>query len=164
MSDSPLLRRLILLRHAHAQPANPGQHDRERALSPTGEAEADAAGRWLAAHGPLPARVVASPAERTRATAERVLAQTGYIDQRSDPRIYEASPGELLEVVADHAEAGVLMLVGHNPGFESLAALLSTGQSGDHRGMPPAGIAVLDFEDGAVLEPGAAKLTAFWSP
>jgi phosphohistidine phosphatase len=158
------LRRLILLRHAHAQPQQPGQHDRERPLSATGEAEADAAGRWLAGHGPLPQRVVVSPAERTRATAERVLAQTGYIDQRSDERIYEASPGDLFEVIAAHAEVEVLMLVGHNPGFESLAALLSTGQSGDHRGMPPAGIAVLDFAEGAILEPGAASLSAFWAP
>jgi phosphohistidine phosphatase len=158
------LRRLILLRHAHAQPQLPGQLDRERPLSETGEAEADAAGRWLLQHGPLPQRLVVSPAERTRATAQRVLAQTGYIDQRSDDRIYEASPGDLFEVVVSHAEVEVLMLVGHNPGFESLAALLSTGQSGDHRGMPPAGIAVLDFGPDAEIEPGAARLSAFWAP
>ena len=40
MSDS---RWLILLRHAHAEPAVAGQHDRDRGLSDTGEAEADAA-------------------------------------------------------------------------------------------------------------------------
>ena len=158
------LRRLILLRHAHAEPQQPGQHDRERCLSPTGEAEADAAGRWLAEHGKLPQRVVVSSAERARATAERVLAQTGYVDQRSDARIYEADPVELFEVIADQADVETLMLVGHNPGFESLAALLSTGQSGDHRGMPPAGIAVLEFADTAALEPGAATLSAFWAP
>lgn len=158
------LRRLILLRHAHALPQQPGQHDRERALSETGEAEADAAGRWLQQHAPLPQRLVSSPAQRAQATAQRVLAQTGYIDQRSDERIYEANPGELFDVVVSHAEVEVLMLVGHNPGFESLAALLSTGQSGDHRGMPPAGIAVLDFEPGAEIEPGAARLSAFWAP
>jgi phosphohistidine phosphatase SixA len=164
MTQARTLRRLILLRHAHAQPQQPGQNDSERSLSPTGEAEADAAGRWLAANGPLPQRVVASPAERARATAERVLTHTGYIDQRVDPRIYEASPGELFEVLSAHTDIEVLMLVGHNPGFESLVALLSTGQSGDHRGMPPGGIAVIDFEADAEIEPGAARLAAFWAP
>src|SRR5690606_36955457 len=40
------MRELILLRHAHALPAVPGQADLDRALSPEGLAEAEAAGRW----------------------------------------------------------------------------------------------------------------------
>jgi len=56
----------------------------------------------------------------------------------------------------------VLSLVGHNPGFETLVALLATGQSGDFRGVPPGGIAWFEI-DGAV-EPGAGRLEAFWSP
>jgi phosphohistidine phosphatase len=164
MNDARRLQRLILLRHAHAEPARSGQHDRERPLSATGEAEADAAGRWLQQQGLTPQRVVSSPAERARATAERVLAQLGYVDSRTDPRVYEASPGDLIEVVEAHAEVEHLLLVGHNPGFESLAALLSTGQSGDHRGMPPAGVAVLEFDPGVQIEPGIARLAAFWAP
>lgn len=158
------LRELILLRHAHAVNGSPGSDDAIRPLSPQGEAEADAAGQWLASR-PLPQRVVCSPSTRTRETLARVLAATGYLEQRSDDRIYEATPGELLDVVADHADCETLMLVGHNPGFEALTALLSTGQSGDHRGMPPGGVAVLGFEAGAdVAEPGSARLVAFWSP
>lgn len=164
MNETRRLQRLILLRHAHAEPARGGQDDRGRVLSATGEAEADAAGRWLKQQGLVPQRVVASPAERTRATAERVLAQTGYVDSRSDARIYEASPGELIEVLEAHADVESLMLVGHNPGFESLAALLATGQSGDHRGMPPAGVAVLELDGAAAIEPGNARLAAFWAP
>ena len=56
------------------------------------------------------------------------------------------------------------MLVGHNPGLERLAALLHSGQSGDYRGMPPGGIAVLSIPAGTALEPGAAQLSAFWWP
>jgi phosphohistidine phosphatase len=164
MNETRRLQRLILLRHAHAESARGDQDDRSRVLSATGEAEADAAGRWLKEQGLVPQRVVASPAERTRATAERVLAQTGYVDSRSDARIYEASPGELIEVLEAHADVESLMLVGHNPGFESLAALLATGQSGDHRGMPPAGVAVLEFDGAAAIEPGNARLAAFWAP
>jgi phosphohistidine phosphatase len=154
---------LILLRHAHAEPTSSSGSDAERPLSLRGEAEADAAAAWLAQHG-LPERVVCSPARRARDTCSRVLASAGYVDTREDVRIYEATPGALLDVIADHRDCARLMLVGHNPGFESLAALLATGQSGDHRGMPPGGIAVLALTREADLEPGSARLISFWSP
>ncbi len=156
-------RRLIyLLRHAHAQPSLAGQPDHDRGLSGTGEAEADAAGAFLASQ-PAFQRVLCSPALRTRQTAERVLAQTGYADTRSEGRIYEASAGELIEVLDEHADVPVL-LVGHNPGLEQLVALLCTGRSGEYRGMPPAGLALLSLAPDTALEPGAARLDAFWSP
>jgi phosphohistidine phosphatase len=154
---------LILLRHAHAEPAAPGQNDPSRPLSARGIEEADGAAQWLAAQSP-PARVLCSPARRTRQTAEQVLGVLGAGELVEDARIYEADPGDLLDVIAAHRDAGSLLLVGHNPGLESLVALLSTGQSGDHRGMPPAGIARLALAADAELEPGAARLTAFWSP
>jgi phosphohistidine phosphatase len=107
---------------------------------------------------------VVSPARRAQQTLARVVAVTGPLDQCEDERIYEATPGTLIDVIESHRDVERLMLVGHNPGFESLAALLSTGQSGDHRGMPPGGVAILTFTETAVLEPGAAELTAFWAP
>lgn len=155
---------LLLLRHAHAEPASDGQQgDSERGLSLRGIEEADAAAEWLSDQA-LPLRAVCSPARRARQTLERVVARCGAIDTRIEAAIYEATPGDLLGVVEAHRDAGRLLLVGHNPGFESLVALLTTGQSGDHRGMPPAGLAVLNFPDTAAIEPGAAQLTAFWSP
>ena len=61
-------------------------------------------------------------------------------------------------------DAERLLLVGHNPGLEQLLALLNSGQSGDHRGMPPGAIAVLHVSPEAAIEPGAASLHAFWWP
>ena len=162
MSDTT--REIILLRHAHADNAGPGQADIDRSLSLRGEAEADAAGAWLAQHGCQPLRVVCSTAQRTLQAAERVLAAAGFVETRHDARIYGATPGTLMQVIEDQGECACLLLVGHNPGFEELAALLASGQSGDHRGMPPAGIAVLSLPSGAALEPGAARLREFWSP
>lgn len=158
------MRELILLRHAHAEPAAPGQADIDRPLSLRGQAEAEAAGRWLKTHGFLPDQVVCSPARRTRETVERVLQSLGFVDTRLDERIYEATPGTLIAVADAHRDIPRRLLVGHNPGFEQLCALLSTGQSGDCRGMPTAGIAVLRLPDGAPLEPGIAQLAAYWSP
>src|SRR6185437_12980295 len=123
-------REIILVRHAHAEPASAGQDDIARVLSLRGEAEADAAGAWLKRHA----------AARARETCERVLAAIGYTDLRSEARIYEATPGTLLRVLDDHADANPLLLVGHNPGLENLVALLTEGASDSGRGIPPAGV------------------------
>ena len=158
------MRELILLRHAHAEPAAPGQDDIDRPLSRAGQAEGEAAGRWLRKNNYLPDRIICSPARRTRETLEQVLLAIGYVEQRQDARVYEATPGTLMQVADDHRDLGRVLLVGHNPGLEQLAALLSSGQSGDFRGMPAGGIAVLRLSAGSDLEPGAAELAAFWWP
>ncbi|MFD0724464.1 SixA phosphatase family protein [Lysobacter brunescens] len=158
------MRTLILLRHAHAEPASSDQADLDRPLSAEGLAEAEAAGRWLSEQGLVPDRVLCSPARRTRETLESVMATIGFVEQRLVEQIYEATPGTLAALVDEHREAERLLLVGHNPGLERLAALMHSGQSGDYRGMPPAGIVVLDFPVEASVEPGVARLSAFWWP
>ncbi|MGN2253378.1 SixA phosphatase family protein [Frateuria sp. GZRe12] len=156
------MQELILLRHAEAQPAT-GDGDHDRSLSPRGEQEALAAGRWLASHGARPDRVLCSPSLRTRRTAELAMralvpdAAIGLADE-----VYEATPGELLALLDQHADARCVLLVGHNPGIERLVALLVEGRSDEFRGMPPAGLAVLHLQ--GALEPGNARLDAFWSP
>jgi len=158
------VRELILLRHAHADPATAGMPDIDRALSATGLAEAASAGQWLREQSLVPDRVLCSPARRARETLEVVLEQVGYVDQRLDPGIYEASAGQLIALIDAHLDADRLLLVGHNPGLERLAALLHSGQSSDYRGMPPAAIAALTLLNGDALEPGCARLGAFWWP
>lgn len=158
------MRQLILLRHAHADAAAPGQADLDRPLSAEGLAEAEAAGRWLQEQRLVPDCVLCSPARRTRETLEAVLGQIGYVDQRIEPAIYDATPGTLIALADSHRESERLLVVGHNPGMERLAAFLHSGQSGDYRGMPPAGIAVLSMPLDTALEPGTARLSAFWWP
>ena len=125
--------------------------------------EARAAGAWLREQGLLPDRVLCSPAARTRETLA-VLGDLGVVEVREEPSIYEASPGTLAALVDANRDANRLLLVGHNPGLEQLAALMHSGQTGDYRGMPPAGIAVLKLPVDAAIEPGIASLTAFWWP
>ncbi len=154
---------LILLRHAEAVPIEASGDDQQRPLSPRGEQEAQAAGRWLAAHGLCPERVLSSPSRRTDETARLALAAIDHAPAlQLAAEIYDATPGELLAVLDQHADAGTVMLVGHNPGIERLVALLVEGRSDEFRGMPPGAMAVLHL-DGA-LEPGNARLDAFWSP
>ncbi|MBS0438504.1 MAG: histidine phosphatase family protein [Proteobacteria bacterium] len=152
-------REIVLLRHAHAENTAPGQSDSERALTLRGVAEARAAGHWLREQGAMPARVLCSPALRARQTLEHAL---GDVAAQIEPRIYAATAGDLDTLIDEHADAQRLLLVGHNPGFETFVALLATGQSGDFRGMPPGGIAW--FELDGTAEPGSGRLKAFWSP
>ncbi|TBR07146.1 MAG: histidine phosphatase family protein [Lysobacter sp.] len=158
------MRELILLRHAHAESPTAGSNDVERPLSPDGAAASEAAGRWLVEHGLVPDVALCSPAQRTRDTLEAVLRVVGYVDQRIEPEIYEATPGQLIELADRYRDVSRVMIVGHNPGLEQLVALMESGQSSDYRGMPPAGIAVLKMPAGAALEPGVARLSQFWWP
>lgn len=158
------MRELILLRHAHAEPLLDGQADLDRPLSSEGQAEAEAAGAWLKDKRLVPDRALCSPSRRTRETLEAVLAAVGYVDQRLDEGIYEASAGTLAALADQHREVERLLLVGHNPGLERLAALMHSGQSGDYRGMPPGSIAVLRLPADAAIEPGIATLSEFWWP
>lgn len=157
------MRQLILLRHAHAESGQPGQADIDRTLSATGRDEAATAGDWLREHALQPSRVLCSPAVRARQTLD-ALGALDCCDVREEAAIYEATPGTLIELVDAHRDASRLLLVGHNPGLEQLVALLHSGSSGQYRGMPPAGVAVLEFEDGATPEPGSARLSRFWWP
>ncbi len=154
---------LILLRHAEAVPIESGDNDLQRPLSSRGEQEAQAAGLWLAAHGLQPERVLCSPAHRTNETTRLALAAIGRapVPLVAD-EIYDATPGELLVLLDQHGDAGTVMLVGHNPGIERLVALLVEGRSDEFRGMPPGALAVLHLD--GPLEPGQARLDAFWSP
>ncbi|MFC5438239.1 SixA phosphatase family protein [Rhodanobacter umsongensis] len=157
------MQELILLRHAEAVPIETTGDDQQRPLSARGEQEAQAAGLWLAAHGVRPERVLCSATRRTDETSRLALAA---IDAAPVPlmlgEIYDASPGELLALLDQHDDAGTVMLVGHNPGIERLVALLVEGRSDEFRGMPLGALAVLHLNGS--LEPGNARLDAFWSP
>ncbi len=162
MSEST--RQCVLLRHGHAEPAGAGQADIERPLTADGAREAKDAGRWLAAHGFEPGRVLSSPAERCAATARHACEALACETVGSEEAIYEATPGTLFDVIERNMEAGPLLVVGHNPGLEQLLGLLTEGRTDDVRGMPTSGIAWIDWAEGAPLEPGSARLRAFWSP
>jgi phosphohistidine phosphatase SixA len=158
-----MIRHWIVLRHAHAEAQSADGGDFARELSERGRSEAASAAEALAAMlgGRVP-RILSSPATRAEATAqvvaERLGDTVGY-----NARIYEATPGALLDVFNATGPTETVLLVGHNPGVEELVALLVDGRSQAHRGMPTAGLAVIDVPDGMV-EPGQGRLRAFWTP
>ena len=145
------MRRLMLLRHAKAdRPV--GVNDHERPLAARGLRQSKEMGRYLAKQGLAPDLAIVSTAKRTQDTWRLVSAALGSeVALRSEPRIYEATPDDILQVIMEtDPRAKVLLLVGHNPGFERLATGLAgagraTALSRLEREYPTAALAVLDF-------------------
>ena len=164
--------RLMLFRHAHAdRPADVADH--ERPLSARGQEEANRMGAHIGAQGLVPDLVVVSSARRTQETwATASAAGQLSVKQVNEPRIYESTAGDLLEVVREQDAANKsIMLVGHNPGMERLAAwLLDSGEPTAlarlQREFVVAGLAVLDFQadSWADLDVQSGHLVRFDSP
>jgi phosphohistidine phosphatase len=157
-------RELWLWRHAHADAAAVDTNDMDRTLSTLGKTQAEAAAKHLRAQGAGQARVLCSPAKRTKQTVESLQKQLPNVKVQVIDDVYEASAGQLLALINKHTDAEHLLLVGHNPGLESLVALLSSGSSSAVRGMSTASVARFALPGHKAVEPGGAKLLEFWSP
>ncbi len=116
---------LYLLRHAHAgDPAAWDGPDAARPLSEKGERQADRLGRYLSNIGFAPDAVITSPKVRAARTAELValhLAVPVGIDDRLGGGLMLESLEALL---ADAGDPAKTVLVGHDPDFSELLALL----------------------------------------
>lgn len=119
---------VILIRHAHAEwPSYQGQ-DFERPLTERGLAEARASARAIRDAGHRPVLLLASPARRTRQTAE-LLAEEFQLSGASlcfVDDLYNASSTTLRAgLCRAAAPAGLTLLVAHNPGVSNLARELA---------------------------------------
>lgn len=136
-------RTLILLRHAKSDWAG-DEADIDRPLNGRGRDQAPLAGRWLASSVAGIDLAVVSPANRAVTTWALVSAELGARPAtRIDERAYAASAGQLLGVVRELPDDAVtVVLVCHNPGIESLIALLT----GESVRMSTSALAVIAFE------------------
>lgn len=135
---------LYLMRHAKSSWKDASLSDRERPLKGRGRRDAPEMGRRLAADGPLPERVVCSPARRALETAQGVLAGAGCpgLPLEQDERLYFTGFRGWLDAIAEvDPSCGVLLVVGHNPDFSDLVARLC-GQ-GAYKDLPTASLARL---------------------
>jgi phosphohistidine phosphatase len=145
------MRRLILFRHAKSERGQPGETDVLRVLNPRGERDAPRLGAFMVKHA-LPDLAVVSTAARTRQTWQLASAAFNEAPRAVfDDRIYEASPQRLLQVVKEAPQSvHTLLICGHNPGLEELAAkLIASGNVDAQRRLadafPTAALAVIDF-------------------
>jgi phosphohistidine phosphatase len=124
------MKTLTLLRHAKSGWDDPVARDFDRPLNRRGRRAAKTVGREMRAQGLVFDQVVASPAARVVETLADIADGYGRsLDPRFDQRIYLATAETLLDIVRE-AEDGAerLLIVGHNPGLEMLAMLLTRGE------------------------------------
>src|SRR5205085_6356597 len=110
-----------------AHDARPGESDLERVLTPRGREQAERVGRWLAEVLPAQARVLSSPALRTRQTAQAL----GRPFDTASSLGPGASVNDLLLAAGWPDAPRPVMIVGHQPTLGMAAAWLMSGQR-DH--------------------------------
>ena len=113
---------LILWRHADAQDGVP---DLERPLTNKGRRQAERMAVWLNAHLPKGTRILSSPAQRTRETAD-ALGCKYEIEKHMAP---DVDAVHLLAAAGWPDATGAVLLVGHQPTLGEAASLLLFGEA-----------------------------------
>jgi phosphohistidine phosphatase len=137
------MKTLLLMRHAKSSWDNPAWRDFDRPLNGRGLKTAPLMGVYLRGQGLKPDLILSSPAQRAQHTAQLVKDAAPFsAPLRYDAGIYEASLKDLLHIVYGLDEqTSTVLLVGHNPGFESLLAYLG----GVRESMPTASVANIEL-------------------
>jgi phosphohistidine phosphatase len=121
------MRTLLILRHGKAAQDEDGA-DRDRPLTKRGKHAAELIGHLLRDDELVPDRIISSSALRARDTARRVAAAAkfgGVIDELDE--LYLAEPEAYITALLAHAgDAERVLVVGHNPGLEALATILTS--------------------------------------
>jgi phosphohistidine phosphatase len=155
---------LLLLRHAKSSWDDASLSDFDRPLNERGLKSAPFIGQVLVENDLRPDAILSSPAQRAKQTA-LLVRESGDLtaEPEFNDKIYEASPAQLLEVVAE-VPPGVkmLLLVGHNPGMEGLLKLLT----GEKRSIPTAGLikVFLNINDWSEIRSDIGEIEMFIKP
>ncbi len=167
------MKRLYLLRHAKSSWANEGLSDFDRPLNKRGRRAAALMGEFMEKNGFHPQLILSSPSARTRETLT-ILEQHGSWahDTRFEDDLYGASSFVMLNRLRGLPDtAATVMLLGHNPGLESMAHLMTGDAAPDalsrlQAKYPTAALSVISFGAGTWrhVRPGAGTLEAFVRP
>jgi phosphohistidine phosphatase len=114
---------LILWRHADARDSDVELEDLQRPLTAKGERQAQRMAQWLNRHLPESTRVLASPALRSRQTADALNRKYKIVSELAPER----SATELLQVARWPDARGPVLVVGHQPTLGFVAAYLIGG-------------------------------------
>jgi phosphohistidine phosphatase len=139
------MKKLYLIRHAKSSWDDPTKTDFERTLNHRGEKDAPLMAKFLSSKKIIPDLMISSPATRAFTTALFFASQFEYPYERiqTDERIYEATTGNLSDVVRQIAdEYETVFIFGHNPGISNFCNLLTSKPVHD---LPTCAVAGLDL-------------------
>jgi len=156
------LRELMLLRHAKSDWKDANLADIDRPLSDKGKKNAAKMGKWLNDKNLMPDLILVSPAVRAQQTLKRICNECSANAITVDS-LYLADLEQLCQVLADAPHAERIMLIGHNPGLETLFNLLiPKNDPSDVQLFPTCALAHLILPgDWSNIESGDGKLQQF---
>ena len=156
---------LIIMRHAKSAWGTEYQRDFDRPLTERGESDADKMADWLAEQNLIPDIFISSPAIRAKQTALIMASRYGRGDKDIvwDKDVYNASLGKLLKVIEQQVnDHQCMILIGHNPGLDSLLCFLSADDPDrtlSGKLMTTSAIAILDYNNKPIdINPNTAGL------
>jgi phosphohistidine phosphatase len=170
-TEAPRL--VYLFRHAKSSWSDPDLSDFDRPLAPRGERACEVMADYFRLGDIHPGLVVCSAALRTRQTLERVRPGLGESPVVRHYRgLYHAGPQAMLNRLRRTPDdVQRVMLIGHNPGMQTLAQRLAGGgaQEDLHRlseNLPTAALAILVYHGCAWkdLEEGSCELHSLVVP
>ncbi|HEX2979263.1 MAG TPA: histidine phosphatase family protein [Anaerolineaceae bacterium] len=133
------MKTVLIMRHAKSSWDNPKLTDPERPLHKRGRKDAPKMGALLRKKALIPQLVISSSALRARQTAELAMEKMDYVGEAQFlDLLYMAEADAYLEKLRSLPD-GVerVLVIGHNPGLESLMQILS----GKIEALPTASIA-----------------------
>ena len=153
------------MRHAKSSWDDPSIKDHDRPLNKRGNKAAPQMGHFIQSHNLVPDFILASTAHRAQQTAHLFAEAAGYTKTiQSHSEFYEAFTHDILQVIQNVDDACQrLMIIGHNPTWESLVEDLTN----EEEFMPTAAIAHIELpiEHWKDLSDNTkGTLRAFWRP
>ncbi len=164
---------LLLLRHADAARPDPFTADIDRALTEKGYQEAAAIGLGMAERNLAPDRIICSAARRTRETLAGILpALPGESAIHISPGLYGKQAGDYRRAIQEEGgTAPTLLVIGHNPIIQELAAALGASPDAEVNaaiaaGIPTAGLVAISFDivEWSDLPAGDGQIVALLTP
>lgn len=163
-------RRLLVMRHAKAEPYAASDHARR--LTERGASSARDVGVHLRDGQVLPEYAVVSSAVRTRETWDAVVETSGLAgcEVSFDEAVFTGSADVVMETLRSAPEGtGTVMFVGHNPSAAFLCHVLDDGDGDPEpvsemlRGFPPGAVAVLEVSvPWSELAPETGRVVGFY--
>jgi phosphohistidine phosphatase len=164
---------VLVLRHAKAARDDPDRADFDRSLTKMGRRDAPAMGAWMRAHGLKPDLILCSDAKRAKETCEGIAeALAPSAPTLHERGLYMASASALLHRLRRLADSvSCVLLVGHNPGLQELAAALAGTEDSPEldrlrQKFPTCALARLDFTAARWQDvaPGKGRLALLVTP
>lgn len=122
------MRELMIVRHAKSDWSEGSLSDFDRPLNNRGSNDAARMAQWIKNHSIHPETIISSPALRAKQTALAIADQLKLSESaiQFDPQLYLANTKTLLGKIkkVDNKYQSA-MLIGHNPGLESLVETLA---------------------------------------